>query len=111
MDWNPDSKVSLVVGDEADADLVIVGVFAPAKDEDNNEEETEEEKDLGPIVLEERAAELDEKLEGMLKDLAAENGKEFRNGEEAGGVTPAARVIDGGKVSASICALWMRNFG
>ncbi|KAL7488784.1 hypothetical protein ACHAW6_014395 [Cyclotella cf. meneghiniana] len=97
MDWNPDSKVSLVVGDEADADLVIVGVFAPAKDEDNNEEETEEEKELGPIILDERAAELDEKLEGMLKDLAAENGKEFRNGEEAGGVTPAARVIEGGK--------------
>eukprot|EP00804_Cyclotella_cryptica_P022775 CCRYP_005005-RB/>CCRYP_005005-RB protein AED:0.09 eAED:0.09 QI:91/1/1/1/1/1/5/140/604 len=97
MDWNPDSKVSLLVGDEADADLVIVGVFAPAIDEDSSEEETEAEKELGPLVLAERAAELDEKLEGLLKELAAENGKEFRNGEEAGGVTPAARVVEGGK--------------
>lgn len=97
MEWNPDSNVKLVVGDDADADLVLVGVFAPAKDED-----AEEEEEIGEILLEGSALELDGKLGGLLKDLAAENGKEFKNGAEAGGVTPAGRVVDGGKVSLLI---------
>ena len=45
MDWNPDTKVSLVVGDDVDADLVLVGVFAPAKDDDATD--TDEEEELG----------------------------------------------------------------
>lgn len=97
MEWNPDSKVSLVSGEDANADLVIVGVFAPTMDE--NEEESDEEKELEPISFEEKAAELDDKLAGVLKDLAKENGKEFKNGAEAGGMTPAVRIVEGGKVS------------
>lgn len=99
MDWTPDSHVKLVVDDDSsDADLVLVGVFAPAK-EDDEDEESEEEKELGPLLLEGKAMELDERLGGMLKELAVENGKEFKNGGEAGGVTPAGRIVDGGKVS------------
>ena len=97
MDWNPDTKVSLVVGDDVDADLVLVGVFAPAKDDDATD--TDDEEELGELLLEGKALELDEKLGGMLNGLAVENGKEFKNGGDAGAVTPAGRVIDGGKVS------------
>ena len=104
MEWNPDSNVKLVVGDDADADLVLVGVFAPAKDED-----AEEEEEIGEILLEGSALELDGKLGGLLKDLAAENGKEFKNGAEAGGVTPAGRVVDGGKVSLRISVRFYEN--
>ena len=107
MEWNPDSNVKLVVGDDADADLVLVGVFAPAKDEDA--EETEEEEEIGEILLEGSALELNGKLGGLLKDLAAENGKEFKNGAEAGGVTPAGRVADGGKVSLRISVRFYEN--
>jgi hypothetical protein len=96
MEWNPESNVKLVGGDDDDADLVLVGVFAPAKEEDAEEKEEEE---LGELLLEGSALELDERLGGLLKELAVENGKEFKNGGEAGGVTPAGRVMDGGKVS------------
>ena len=100
MEWNPDSNVKLIVGDESDADLVLVGVFAPAKNDDADDDEEEEE--VGPLVLEGAALELDERLGGMLKELAGENGKEFKNGGDVGGVTPAARVVDGGKVSVLV---------
>jgi len=96
MEWSPDSSVKLVSGDEADADLVLVGVFAPATKEDVDEDENEDEE-IGELLLEGDALELDNKLGGMLKDLAAENKKEFKNGGESGGVTPAGRVSDGGK--------------
>ena len=55
MDWNPDTKVSLVVGDDVDADLVLVGVFAPAKDDDATD--TDEEEELGELLLEGKALE------------------------------------------------------
>lgn len=112
MEWNPDSNVKLVVGEDTDADLVLVGVFAPPAAEDAEEEEEEEE--IGAVVLEGSALELDEKLGGMLKDLAAENSKEFKNGGDAGGVTPAGRVVDGGKVSMSFdlhCWSFRQNAG
>ena len=101
MEWSPDSSVKLVSGDEADADLVLVGVFAPATKEDVDEDENEDEE-IGELLLEGDALELDNKLGGMLKDLAAENKKEFKNGGESGGVTPAGRVSDGGKVSSIV---------
>lgn len=95
MDWSPDSSVKLVSGDDADADLVLVGVYAPATEQ----EDEDGDEDIGELLLEGNALELDIKLGGMLKDLAAENKKEFKNGGDAGGVTPAGRVSDGGKVS------------
>ena len=99
MEWNPDTNVKLIVGDESDADLVLVGVFAPAKNDDADDDEEEE---VGLLVLEGAALELDERLGGMLKELAGENGKEFKNGGDVGGVTPAGRVVDGGKVSVLV---------
>ncbi len=82
-----------------DADLVIVGVFAPVKDDDEEEDDAkDEEEEVDPIAFAGKAKELDEALGGALTDLAAENGKEFQNGGEAGSATPVMRVMEDGKV-------------
>lgn len=102
MDWTPAPDVSLTAeaapAEELsrafdETDLVIVGVFAPAADDDGEEEE---EGEPGPLVLTGAAQDLDAALGGALTDLAAENAEAFRNGGTAGAVTPAARVhVDG----------------
>lgn len=101
MDWTPAPEATLTAaaadGAVDDADLVIVGVFAPAKDEDA--EEDDEDKEVDPIVLSGKAAELDEALGGALTELAAENSKAFQNGGSAGTMTPAMRVISPGSKS------------
>mmetsp|Transcript_24870 Transcript_24870/g.49527 ORF Transcript_24870/g.49527 Transcript_24870/m.49527 type:complete len:633 (+) Transcript_24870:95-1993(+) len=106
MDWTPEPTASLsavdasasAVAELQDADLVVVGVFAPVKDDDEEDEDAKaEEKEVDPIEFVGKAKELDEALGGALTDLAAENGKEFRNGGEAGSATPVMRVIEGGK--------------
>ena len=45
-----------------DSDVIIVGVLAPKKDE----EETDEDKEIDPIVFSGKAKELDEALGGAL---------------------------------------------
>ncbi|KAL7537396.1 hypothetical protein ACHAWF_009348 [Thalassiosira exigua] len=101
MDWSPApeaalSAVSADSGNVDDADLVIVGVFAPAKDGDAKDDE-EEEKEVDPIAFVGKAKELDDALGGALTDVAAENAKAFQNGGSAGTTTPAARVVVDGK--------------
>lgn len=102
MGWSPApaatlSAVSVSAGDGSgsvdDADLVIVGVFAPpAKDDDN----ADEKKEIDPIVFSGKAKELDEALGGALTELAYENSKAFQNGGSAGTLTPAMRVVASG---------------
>ena len=100
MDWTPSHEASLTAvsadGAVDDADLVIVGVFAPPKDEDA-EDDTDEEKEIDPIVFTGKAKELDDALGGALTEVAAENSKAFQNGGSAGSVTPATRFTMGGK--------------
>eukprot|EP00529_Nitzschia_sp_RCC80_P011398 CAMPEP_0113503824 /NCGR_PEP_ID=MMETSP0014_2-20120614/34378_1 /TAXON_ID=2857 /ORGANISM="Nitzschia sp." /LENGTH=636 /DNA_ID=CAMNT_0000398873 /DNA_START=9 /DNA_END=1915 /DNA_ORIENTATION=+ /assembly_acc=CAM_ASM_000159 len=105
MEWSPLSKAELDVssgaaaaGWEDDADLVIVGVFAPSK-EDNEEEEEEDsdEKDDSTVVLTGNAKELDDKLDGALSHVMEENAKAFKNGAKAGSTTPTFRVFSGGR--------------
>eukprot|EP00579_Thalassiosira_antarctica_P032425 CAMPEP_0202001576 /NCGR_PEP_ID=MMETSP0905-20130828/7641_1 /ASSEMBLY_ACC=CAM_ASM_000554 /TAXON_ID=420261 /ORGANISM="Thalassiosira antarctica, Strain CCMP982" /LENGTH=629 /DNA_ID=CAMNT_0048558303 /DNA_START=25 /DNA_END=1914 /DNA_ORIENTATION=- len=99
MDWTPAPEASLTAVSTADgeavddADLVIVGVVAPAKDDTDEEEDGDEEKELDPIVLTGKAKELDEALGGALTELAAENSKAFQNGASAGSMTPAMRIV------------------
>jgi leucyl aminopeptidase len=81
---------------EEGADLVVVGVFAPKKDEEEDEDESK--KDEEPTVeLTGGAKALDEKLGGALSDLMLENAKEFKHGATAGSTTPTLRIIAGGK--------------
>lgn len=101
MDWTPAPEASLSAiaaegGALDDADLIIVGVFAPAKDDEDDDEE----KELDPIVLTGKAKELDESLGGALSELAAENSKAFQNGGTAGGMTPVMRVVSSGSTKA-----------
>jgi len=99
MDWTADSPASLSFVDavDDDADLVIVGVFAPAFSDDNDDEEAgDEEKEVEPIVLAGKAKEMDDELGGALTELAAENSKAFQNGAEAGSTTPVLRLVTPG---------------
>lgn len=95
-----------------DADLIVVGVFAPVKDDDEEDDDAkDEEKEVDPIEFVGKAKELDEALGGALTDLAAENGKEFQNGGEAGSATPVMRVIEGGKVRFVYFPCCLFDFG
>lgn len=104
MAWNEMSSASLVMTEttdkwDEDADLVVVGVFAPKKEEEDDKEDGKDEKeDEEPIVTLQGAAKaLDEKLGGALSDLMLENAKSFNHGAEAGSVTPTLRVYRDGK--------------
>ena len=87
--------------------MIIVGVFAPAKDDDTKEEDENEEEEtiVPPIVFSGKAKELDEELGGALSELAAENSKAFQNGSNAGKLTPVARIRDNGGVTRRFALL------
>lgn len=100
MDWTPAPEVSLSAaaaeGASVDeADVVIIGVLAPKKD-DEDEKEDDEEKEIDPIVFSGKAKELDEALGGALTELAHDNSKAFLNGSSAGTMTPSMRIQSAG---------------
>eukprot|EP00561_Arcocellulus_cornucervis_P005861 CAMPEP_0185825586 /NCGR_PEP_ID=MMETSP1322-20130828/31120_1 /TAXON_ID=265543 /ORGANISM="Minutocellus polymorphus, Strain RCC2270" /LENGTH=623 /DNA_ID=CAMNT_0028523309 /DNA_START=47 /DNA_END=1918 /DNA_ORIENTATION=+ len=99
MEWSPLSEAELVVSGEfdegSDADLVIVGVAAPASD-DEDEDSSSDDKEEEPPVLTGAAKALDDKLGGALSDLMAENAKAFKNGAGVGSTTPTLRVATAG---------------
>ena len=79
MDWSPTPEASLTAISAADvsvstddADLIIIGVLAPKKDEDADEDD---DKEIDPIVFTGKAKEIDDSLGGALTELAAENSK------------------------------------
>ena len=99
MAWNDMSSATLSATEKADkwdeeADLVVVGVFAPQKDEDDSEEKEEEEP---TVTLEGSVKDLDEKLGGALTNLMLENAKAFNHGAEPGTTTPTLRIFRDGK--------------
>jgi len=101
MAWNEISKATLSSAEKTDgwdeeADLVVVGVFAPKKDENEDDNEDKPEEDP-TVTLEGAAKDLDEKLGGALSNLMLENAKAFNHGAEAGSTTPTLRVFRDGK--------------
>ena len=105
MEWNQLVETSLSVGtaDKAaveDADLVMIGVYAPAKEDDDEEEDKEEEEPT--VTLSGIAKEIDESLGGALTELMLDNAKAFKHGAAAGTTTPTARVISDGKVRSRL---------
>ena len=77
MDWSPTPEASLTAisasdASTDDADLIIIGVLAPKKDEDADEDD---DKEIDPIVFTGKAKEIDDSLGGALTELAAENSK------------------------------------
>ena len=106
MEWNSlvETTLSIASADKAaveDADLVIIGVYAPAKDDtDDDEEEKEEEEPT--VTLSGIAKEIDDSLGGAISELMLDNAKAFKHGASAGTTTPTARVISAnGKVRQS----------
>lgn len=100
MDWSPAPEISLsaVAAEGAsvdEADIVIIGVLAPKKD-DNTDEKDDEDKEIDAIVFSGKAKELDEALGGALTELAHENSKAFLNGSSAGTMTPSMRFQSAG---------------
>eukprot|EP00977_Amphora_coffeiformis_P007529 scaffold1640_cov161-Amphora_coffeaeformis.AAC.52 len=85
--------------ESADADLIVIGIMAPPKDNDadDEEEEKEEEKEEEPVVLSGVAADLDTTTGGALTAVLTENAKAFKMGAKMGSTTPVVRVLADGK--------------
>lgn len=105
MEWNEvvDTTLSVAAADKSavqDSDLIMVGVYAPAKDDDEDDDEEEKEEEEPEVSLSGMAKEIDDSLGGALSELMKDNAKEFKHGAQAGSTTPTARVISAdGKVS------------
>jgi leucyl aminopeptidase len=91
MEWNTVVPATLDVQTDAasleSADLILVGVVHPAKDDkedDDNKSEDEDTKDETPIVLTGTAQSLDSELDGALSEWATESKKSLA---KAGGTT------------------------
>ncbi len=103
MAWSPVPVAELAASgsDSDDADLVFVGVFAPASDDSEEKDEDAEEEVVEP-TLEGATKELDESLGGAISNLMIENFKDFKNGATAGGTLPTLRMYADGKVKRYI---------
>jgi leucyl aminopeptidase len=102
MAWSELSTASLASATTSDnwdddADLVVVGVFAPKKEDEDEEESEDKEEEEPTVTLTGGAKDLDEKLGGALSNAMLENAKAFNHGAEAGSVTPTLRVFRDGK--------------
>jgi leucyl aminopeptidase len=103
MSWTEMTEASLSATTKSDnwdddADLVVVGVFAPKKEgEEDEDEEKKEEEEEPTAELTGAAKDLDEKLGGALSSIMVENSKAFKNGASAGSVTPTLRLFTNGK--------------
>jgi leucyl aminopeptidase len=82
-----------------DADLVIIGVLAPAEKEsndgsdDDSADNDESKKSVESLILTGIANHIDEKFSGAISDLISENSKTFKNGAKVGSVTPTIRTV------------------
>jgi hypothetical protein len=100
MDWCELVPATMSVSTDAlsvvdDADLVIVGIYAPAgKDDDEDEEDSNDDtsEDEAAPVLTGMAKTLDESFGGAFTDLMSENAKIFKNGAKAGSTLPTLRL-------------------
>jgi Cytosol aminopeptidase family, N-terminal domain len=81
---------------DSDTDLIVVGVFAPKKD-DAEDEADNKEKEPPTVELSGEAKVLDEKLGGALSAIMIENAKDFNHGAKAGSATPTLRTFSEGK--------------
>ena len=104
MEWNEIPAVVLETdaGDvSADAlsqaDLVILGIMAPPKDNNDADSEDDEDdnetKEETPVSLSGVAADVDALLGGSLAQLLTENAKAFANGAKAGSTSPTLRTV------------------
>ncbi|GKY97306.1 hypothetical protein MPSEU_000689000 [Mayamaea pseudoterrestris] len=102
MEWNEivSAKLETQAGASAEAlesaDLVILGIMAPPReetDQDEEEDDDSEDKEEPPVSLSGVASEVDSKLGGSLTQLLTENAKAFKNGAKAGTTSPTLRTV------------------
>ena len=110
MAWTPMSAAHLVASESKldvnwndDADLIFLGVFAPERNETENEEgnDNKDEEVVVPTLIGAMKT-LDETLGGALSNLMIENFKEFKNGAESGATLPTLRAYVDGEVKRYI---------
>lgn len=105
MEWNSLIEASLGIkadatADDANADLVVIGIMAPPKDDDDDkDEEDSDDKEEEPVVLSGVAADLDTATGGALTAVLTENAKDFKMGAKMGSTTPIVRVAANGKMT------------
>ena len=106
FNFSVDVKAGVTIESVEDADLVILGIRAPAADDDEDHEEEdkskeEEEDEVIEPVLAGLAKELDEGvLAGSLTKAMMDHYKTFQNGAKAGTALPTLNIIvPGQKVS------------
>ena len=102
MAWTDMASASLALTTKSDnwdeeADLVVVGVFAPKKDEGEEDDDNEKEEEEPTVTLTGGAKELDDKLGGALTSVMLDNAKEFSHGAKAGSTTPTLRIFRDGQ--------------
>lgn len=93
MELSPLCPATLSLGNafldnKENADLIILGVSTPKKEEDETKEEDNDD-DATPVALEGIAKTIDDSLDGALTDLLTENKKGFG---KVGSMTPTLRV-------------------
>eukprot|EP00978_Attheya_sp_CCMP212_P011319 scaffold27936_cov35-Attheya_sp.AAC.2 len=95
MDWCELVPATMGVSTDAsvvdDAELVIVGIYAPSSKDDEDDDEDDESEEAAP-VLTGMAKTLDETFGGAFTDLMTENAKVFKNGATPGSVLPTLRL-------------------
>ena len=118
MEWSPLSHVALEVMETStdflmstvlnDADLVMVGITAPSKkeDEEEDEEESDEKKEESPLVLQGIPKSIDDEVNGVLTEILTESIKSFKNGKKAGSVSPILRTTAGSSPATKRYALF-----
>ena len=96
MDWSELSSAKALFSKDLstleDSDLVILGVYAPACDDEDEENNDSDKEEVAPI-LEGKVKEIDESLGGALTDLMVENAKTFKAGAAFGKTTPTLRMV------------------
>jgi len=98
MEFNEVHKAKISVTDSSNGvsvvdedDLIIVGLFAP--DDADADADADDEQGKLDLTLTGKAKDLDEKLDGALKEIIEENVKSFKNGSKVGSTIPALRFI------------------
>lgn len=112
MEFNRIAKASLAASADIsivdNSDLIVLGIYGPAKESSENEadegegegEGDDDAKEVPVPVLSGRVKELDEELGGAISEVLVENYKSFKHGGKACSATPTLRVpVSGSKVN------------
>lgn len=116
MECNEVGSISISISDDAsaveDADLIVLGIQGPEKEEEKEgDEKKDDDEDVPEPVLVGKAKELDEQFGGALTDLLSQNYKEFKHGAKASSTTPTLTIVANGGKAKKVILLGLGNEG